>query len=286
VTSSESTHKQSTHSQLAQLRALVQGMGSVLVCFSGGIDSALVLAIAHQELGATHAIALTAVSPSLPQREREGAAAFARSIGANHQFVESQEIHRPDYAKNAPDRCFHCKSELYEIAHTKAAEWGLATIVNGTNRDDLGDYRPGLQAAQLAKVRSPLCEAGLTKRDVRAIAQLLDLAIWDKPAAACLASRIPYGVSVTPARLQQVETLEATLQTLGFAQVRVRYHEEVARIEVPRADLARLVSPEVSEQVEQAGRKAGFRYVTVDLQGYRTGSLNEGLPHRALPVLS
>lgn len=277
---------ESTHTQLSQLRALLREMGSVLVCYSGGIDSALVLAIAHQELGSARAIALTAISPSLPQREREGAAAFARALGANHQFVESQEIHRPDYAKNAPDRCFHCKTELYEIAHAKAAQWGLAAIVNGTNCDDLGDYRPGLQAAQVAQIRSPLCEAGLAKRDVRAIAQLLGLDLWDKPASACLASRIPYGVQVTPARLKQVESLESTLHGLGFVQVRVRHHEEVARIEVPKSDLARLVSPEIAQQVEQAGRKAGFRYVTVDLQGYRTGSLNEALPHRALPVLS
>jgi uncharacterized protein len=277
---------ESTHTQLAQLRALLRDMGSVLVCYSGGIDSALVLAVAHQELGSTRAIGLTAVSPSLPQREREGAAAFARTLGATHRFVQSQEIQRPDYAKNAPDRCFHCKTELYEIAHAQAAAWGLTTIVNGTNCDDLGDYRPGLHAAQLAHVRSPLCEAGLTKRDVRAIAQLLDLALWDKPASACLASRIPYGVQVTPARLQQVESLESALQRLGFTQVRVRHHEEVARIEVPKTDLARLVSSEISPQVEQAGRNAGFRYITVDLTGYRTGSLNEGLPRRALPVLS
>jgi len=280
------TQSESTHVQLARLRALLRDMGSVLVCYSGGIDSALVLAVAHQELGVERAVALTAVSPSLPQREREAAAAFARSLGANHQLVASQEIQRPDYVKNAPDRCFHCKTELYQIAQAKAEQWGLSTVVNGTNCDDLGDYRPGLHAAELAQVRSPLCEAGLTKRDVRALAQLLELDLWDKPASACLASRIPYGTQVTPARLQQIEALESTLQALGFAQVRVRHHEQVARIEVPKSDLARLVAPEIAQLVEQAGRKVGFRYVTVDLQGYRTGSLNEALPHRALPVLS
>ncbi|HXS16695.1 MAG TPA: ATP-dependent sacrificial sulfur transferase LarE, partial [Polyangiaceae bacterium] len=215
------TQSESTHVQLARLRALLRDMGSVLVCYSGGIDSALVLAVAHQELGVERAVALTAVSPSLPQREREAAAAFARSLGANHQLVASQEIQRPDYVKNAPDRCFHCKTELYQIAQAKAEQWGLSTVVNGTNCDDLGDYRPGLHAAELAQVRSPLCEAGLTKRDVRALAQLLELDLWDKPASACLASRIPYGTQVTPARLQQIEALESTLQALGFAQVRV-----------------------------------------------------------------
>lgn len=266
-------------------------MGSVLVCYSGGIDSALVLAVAHQELGSSKAIGLTAVSPSLPSAEKDAAETLARQLGATHRLVSSHEIQRPDYVKNGPDRCFHCKSELYDIAQLKAKEWGLSVITNGTNLDDLGDYRPGLKAAEDALVRSPLCEAKLNKKDVRALAQILGLPIWDKPASACLASRIPYGTAVTPSRLRQIEQVEQALHTLGFSQVRVRHHEEVARIEVPREDMARIFEPQISELIESAGHAAGFRYVTIDLKGYRTGSLNEALPsavlqNKSLPIVS
>jgi len=275
-----------THQQLMQLRHLLREMGSVLVCYSGGIDSALVLAVAHQELGPERAIGMTALSPSLAEAERDAASQSAHTLGATHRLVDSHEIMRPDYAKNGPDRCFHCKTELYEIAVQKAKEWQLGYIVNGTNLDDWGDYRPGLQAAQNAQVRSPLCEAELRKDDVRAIARLLGLSNWDKPASACLASRIPYGTAVTFARLRQVEQLEEALRKLGFRQVRVRHHEEIARIEVPTNDIARLVTAEMSVCVDRAGRDAGYRFVTVDLRGYRTGSLNEALPSRSLPVIA
>lgn len=272
-------------------------MGSVLVCYSGGIDSALVLAVAHQELGSARAIGLTAVSASLPSSEKEAAETLAHTLGATHRLVSSQEIQRPDYVKNGPDRCFHCKTELYEIATIKAQEWDLSVIVNGTNLDDLGDYRPGLKAADQALVRSPLCEAQLSKQDVRDLAQELGLPIWAKPASACLASRIPYGTAVTPARLRQIEQVEQALHALGFLQVRVRHHEEIARIEVPRDEIARLFEPQISELIERAGRSAGFRYVTIDLKGYRTGSLNEALSkneaqsngvqaNRSLPIVS
>ena len=180
----------STEEKLAALREYLRHLGSALICYSGGIDSALVLAVAHEQLG-ERAIAITAVSASLPAREREEAARFAQQLGARHEFVESREIERPGYVANGPDRCFHCKSELYEIADRQLAAYGVSHILNGTNRDDLGDHRPGLEAASRAGVKSPLAELGFDKRDVRATAQLLGLSNWQKPAAACLASRIP-----------------------------------------------------------------------------------------------
>jgi uncharacterized protein len=243
---------------LTRLRESIRSLGSVLVCYSGGLDSALVLAVAHAELG-SKAVGMTAVSPSLPASEKEDAARIANRIGADHRFVDSNEIERPGYVANGPDRCFHCKTELYDIARAKAAEWGLATIANGTNTDDLGDYRPGLEAAKNAGVRSPLLEARLSKSDARAVAKLIGLPIWDKPASACLSSRIPYGTSVT--------------------------HDKVARIEVALDEISRLLAPGVREAVVDAGKRHGFTYVTLDLAGYRTGSHNEVLIGRSLKVV-
>jgi len=270
---------------LQRLDEHLRGLDSVLVCFSGGIDSALVLAAATRALG-ERAVALTAVSPSLPTRELDEAKRVAAHIGARHEIEASRELDRPGYAANGPDRCFHCKTELYAIAEQKRVALGLAHVVNGTNRDDLGDHRPGLRAASDASVQSPLVDLGFNKSDVRALAQELGLSIWDKPAAACLSSRIPYGTRVTPEKLQRIERLERVLQDQGFRQVRVRDHGDVARIEVEAAELPRLVQPDVAELVSQAGRAAGFAYVTLDLLGYRTGSHNEVLPRRALPVIA
>ncbi len=270
--------------QLERLRQHITGLGSVLVCYSGGIDSALLLAVAHQQL-AERAVGMTAVSPSLPESERQGARQTAEQIGARHYFVSSNELARPGYVDNGPDRCFHCKTELYELARLKRAEWGLKHVLNGTNLDDLGDYRPGLQAADNAEVRSPFVELGFGKEDVRSVARELGLEVWSKPASACLASRIPYGTAVTPERLHQVEALEAALKSMGFVQVRVRYHDKIARIEVPTAELPKLVEPAARDKIVEAGKAAGFNYITLDLAGYRTGSHNEVLEGRSLKVV-
>lgn len=270
--------------KLEALRALLRQMGSVLVCYSGGIDSAFVLAVAHEQLG-EQALGVTAVSPSLPASELEDAVRIAQQLGARHRLIESHEIDRPDYVKNAPDRCFHCKSELYTLTAEKCREFGMGIVVNGTNLDDLGDYRPGLQAADDNGVRSPLVEAGFNKADVRAAARLIGMDVWDKPAAACLSSRIPYGTSVTRERLTQIGNFEADLRVLGFRQTRVRWHDQIARIEVDVDEISKLLSPGVRQAVVDAGKRHGFKYITLDLAGYRTGSHNEVLVGRSLKLV-
>lgn len=262
---------------------------SVLVCYSGGTDSALVLAVAHALLG-DRAVGMTAVSPSLAPSEREEAIALAKEIGARHELVASNEIEDESYAKNGTDRCFHCKSELYRVAEQKQAEWGIAVTMNGTNIDDLGDYRPGLEAAKRAGVKSPLVEAGLDKSEVRRLAALLGLRVWDKPAAACLSSRLPYGTRVTRERLEQIATFESALRAMGLRQVRVRWHGlpedrgAFARVEVEKSEL--LVAFECRDAIVAAGKRAGFVYVTLDLEGYRVGSHNAVLVGKTLRVVS
>ena len=282
---------------LDRLAEILRGMGSVLVCYSGGVDSAFVLAVAHRVLG-DRCIGMTAVSPSLADFEREEAIALAKQIGGRHELVESNEIEDEDYAKNNVDRCFHCKSELYRVSEQKQREWGMAFSVNGTNLDDLGDYRPGLEAAKQAGARSPLVEAGFTKADVRRVAQLLGLPVWDKPAAACLSSRLPYGTRVTRERLRQIGSLEAKIHALGIRQARVRWHalggvagtrdSAMARVEIAKDEMA--AAFEVRDAIVTAGQALGFAYVTLDLAGYRTGSHNEVLDRsdgrRSLPVVS
>jgi uncharacterized protein len=279
---------------LDRLRDRFAGMESVLVCFSGGVDSAFVLAVAHEVLG-SRAIGMTAVSPSLAPEEKTLAIQVAEQIGARHALVESHEIDDESYLANNPDRCFHCKSELYRLSSAKQAEWSIAHVVNGTNLDDLGDYRPGLEAAKQAGARSPLVEAGFHKADVRRAASLLGLSVWDKPAAACLSSRIPYGTRVTRERLGQIAALEEELHAMGLRQVRVRWHAlgaagvegvkegAMARIEVAQPELARAF--EQRDAIVAAGKRHGYAYVTLDLQGYRVGSHNEVLRGKSLRVV-
>ncbi|MFO0548449.1 MAG: ATP-dependent sacrificial sulfur transferase LarE [Polyangiaceae bacterium] len=286
----------SVATKLEALHQYLTTLGSVLVCYSGGVDSAFVLAAAHRALG-DKAVGMTAVSPSLAAGELEDAARVAREIGAVHRLVESHEIDDPGYQANAVDRCFYCKSELYRIAAKKQREWGLEHVVNGTNVEDLGDYRPGLKAASEAGVKSPLVELGFDKAAVRAGARLLGLEVWDKPAAACLSSRIPFGTRVTAERLAQIGRFEAALKALGFRRVRVRFHpagtgaeHAFARIELDVEEITRAAQPETREAIVRSGRDAGFAYVTLDLAGYRMGSHNEVIanraePRRALPVL-
>ena len=283
------TSRMTADPKLSSLAGLFEQMGSVMVCYSGGVDSAFVLAVAHRVLG-DRALGMTAVSPSLAPYEKEAAEEVARQIGAKHVLVDSHEIDDESYQANNPDRCFHCKSELYRISSLKSREWGIPHVVNGTNTDDLGDYRPGLEAAKNAGVRSPLIEAGFDKADVRRAAVAIGLSIWDKPASACLSSRIPFGTRVTRERLAQIAALEAELRGLGLRQVRVRWHgldpqndQALARIEVARDELTKAFDQK--DAIVLAGKRSGFAYVTMDLQGYRVGSHNELLVGRSLRVV-
>jgi uncharacterized protein len=267
--------------QLEALDRYLHRLGSLLVCYSGGVDSALLLALAHRALG-PKAIGLLAVSPSLAPGERTEAQQTARGIGADLRLVETRELADPCYASNGPDRCFHCKSELYRIAHEKRREWQLEAIANGTNADDLGDYRPGLEAGRKAGILSPFLELGWTKADIRAAANHLGLGVWDKPAAACLASRVPYGTPITAELLGRIASFEHALRALGFRQVRARVHGDLARVELELGELGRTAEPELCRRMVEAGHAAGFRYVTLDLAGYRQGSHNEALPEGRL----
>ena len=257
-----------------RLLEILSGLGRVAVAFSGGIDSTVVAKAAHEALG-DRAIAVTADSASVPRAELEDARRLAQTIGIRHYVVATQEFGDADYVRNDGTRCYYCKSELYDKIESLMPELDVDMVCSGANLDDQGDYRPGLKAAAEHAVRHPLQEAGFTKADVRALALAWGLPTWDKPASPCLSSRLAPGVEVTPERTARVEAAEVYLRTLGYRECRVRlHHGEVARIEVPAAELARLVEPEICSALVSRFKELGFQYVALDLEGFRSGSLN------------
>jgi uncharacterized protein len=263
-------------SKADHLARRLRDLDSVIVAYSGGVDSAYLAFMAHATLGA-RACAITADSPSYPSRHREIALAIAARYGFHHEIIHTDEMARREYRANAPDRCFHCKHELYSHLTAIASARGFRAVVDGANADDRSDYRPGRQAARDFGVLSPLDEVDLTKAEIRQLAREASLPVWDEPASACLSSRIPYHQVVTDEKLRAIEQAEAVLHQLGFRQCRVRHHGEVARIELEAGDMARALAVEVRSAVVARLMGLGFRYVALDLKGFRTGSLNEGL---------
>jgi uncharacterized protein len=266
----------------AVLRERLRGAGRLLVAFSGGVDSSYLAFAAHGELG-SGALAVTAVSPSYPESHRAMAEQVVKDFEIPHRFVETHEMANPAYRANAPDRCYHCKSELFRVMGELCSELGFEAVAYGVNTDDTGDFRPGHRAAAERGVMSPFLDAALSKSEIRALSRAAGLPSADLPASACLSSRLPYGTEVTPERLRQVERGEEALRALGFRQVRLRHHGELARVEIDPAELPRALDADMARRISAAIRPLGFRFVSLDLDGYRTGSLNEVLQIRSEP---
>ena len=274
------------NSELETLNRIVSALDSVVVAFSGGVDSTLLLAVCLRNLDPDAVLAVTADSPTLPRRELTEAKALAKGLGARHVIVPTEELRNECFASNPLDRCYYCKQELFAQLRALADQHGFRHVVYGATLDDLGDYRPGLRAAQDAGTMAPLLEAGFTKQDVRALSAQLGLPTSDKPAMACLASRFPYDSRITEKKLSQVEQAEELLRhTWGFSQVRVRHHGTIARIEILPSEFARLFSHDVMKQIVAQLERMGFLYVTLDLAGFRSGSMNESVAER-IPATS
>ncbi|OWY72595.1 TIGR00268 family protein [cyanobacterium TDX16] len=272
---SDAPNQLSTAAKVEEARAILRSLGRVAVAFSGGVDSTFVLKLAVDTLGQANVLAVTGQSASIASAEVEEAIRLAQAIGAEHVVIDTQEFNDPDYIANPTNRCYYCKTELYTRMKPFIAKRGFDAIVNGTNADDLGDYRPGLSAAGEHSVRAPAAEAGLTKPEIRVLSAEMGLPTHDKPAGPCLSSRVQYGESITPEKLRMIEAAETFLHNLGFRECRVRHHDKLARIEVPAGQIERLASPDLRMKIDAAFRELGYQYVCIDIRGFRSGSMNE-----------